>query len=169
MKICSLFTLLLLASASIAVADESEIAAAASESKFQFDGVWKPKGAVLGGVLLPPPVLAGITLRIEKNKYEVTVEGEDHSDQGTFSIDDKTTPKQMTINSTAGPNKGKTILAIFEIKNDDAMRVCYDLSGKAFPKEFTAPKGTELYLVGYRRQSDDKDFEAKPLNASDAR
>ena len=33
-----------------------------------------------------------------------------------------------------------------------SMRVCYDLSGTDFPKDFKAPKGTQLYLVGYRRQ-----------------
>jgi hypothetical protein len=32
------------------------------------------------------------------------------------------------------------------------MRVCYDLSGRAFPKEFKAPKGSDLYVAGYRRQ-----------------
>lgn len=121
-------------------------------NEFRFDGIWKPKGALLGGVLLPPPALMAITLRIDKDKYEVTVDGEDHSDKGTFILDATTTPKRMTIKSMAGPNKGKTFLAIYEIKNADAMRVCYDLSGKAFPTEFKAPKGSEHYLVGYRRQ-----------------
>jgi hypothetical protein len=59
----------------------------------------------------------------------------------------------MTIKSTSGPNKGKTILAIYEIKNVNAMRVCYDLSGTDFPKDFKAPKGTSYYAVGYRRQT----------------
>ncbi|MCM2372500.1 TIGR03067 domain-containing protein [Aporhodopirellula aestuarii] len=122
---------------------------------FSHDGVWKPKGAILGGVFLPPPALKGITLTIDHDQYEVTVDGEEHSDKGTFTLDETTTPKRMTIKSNSGPNKGKTILAIYEVKNADAMRVCYDLSGKAFPKEFKAPKGSELYLVGYRRQAPD--------------
>jgi hypothetical protein len=58
----------------------------------------------------------------------------------------------MTIKSNEGPNKGKTFLAIFEMKDAVSMRVCYDLSGKSFPAEFKAPTGTSLYLVGYRRQ-----------------
>jgi hypothetical protein len=74
----------------------------------------------------------------------------------------------MTIKSTAGPNKGKTFLAIYEIKNADAMRVCYDLSGRAFPKEFKAPKDSELYLVGYRRQVPDaNDAKAKTTGSLD--
>jgi hypothetical protein len=35
-----------------------------------------------------------------------------------------------------------------------SMRVCYDLPGKEFPKDFKAPKGTQLYAVGYRRQKE---------------
>ena len=109
---------------------------------------------MLGGVLLPPPTVKGITLTIDNGEYEVTVEGEDHSDRGTFTFDTSTTPKRMTITSTSGPNKGKTFLAIYEIRNANTMRVCYDLSGNEFPKEFKAPKGTQLYLVGYRRQQE---------------
>jgi uncharacterized protein (TIGR03067 family) len=116
------------------------------------DGVWKPIAAVLGGVRLPDSALKAITLKITGTNYEVTVEGEQHSDKGTRTLDTTTTPKRITIKSTEGANKGKTFLAIYEMKNADSMRVCYDLSGTDFPKEFKAPKGTQLYLVGYRRQ-----------------
>lgn len=139
-------------------ADDADTNRPSSDTKstetldFQFDGVWKPKGAMLRGVLLPPPALKAITLRIEGCKYEVTVDGEEHSDKGTFTVDENVTPKRMTIKSVSGPNKGKTFLAIYEIKGANAMRVCYDLSGRAFPEEFKAPKDTDLYLVGYRRQ-----------------
>ena len=168
-----LIVILCLISANVAKGDETknvERAEAAQDiSNFQYDGIWKPKGAVLSGVVLPPPALQGITLKIDKKQYEVTVEGEDHSDVGTFTLDETTTPKRMTIKSTAGPNKGKTFFAIYEIKNADAMRVCYDLSGKGFPKEFKAPKDSELYLVGYRRQIPDAtDDTGKPATSSDA-
>ena len=122
--------------------------------EFQFDGAWKPKSAMLGGVLLPPPALKAITLLIKGDKYEVHVEGEDHSDKGTVTRDESVTPHRMTIKSLDGPNKGKTFLAIYEIKGPDAYRVCYDLSGRAFPTDFKSPKGSQLYSVGYRRQHD---------------
>lgn len=118
------------------------------------DGVWKPIAAVMGGAKVPKPALDAITLRISGTNYEVTVEGEQHSDKGTRTLDTSTTPKRITIKSTEGANKGKTFLAIYEMKDANSMRVCYDLSGAEFPKEFKAPKGTQLYLVGYRRQKD---------------
>jgi uncharacterized protein (TIGR03067 family) len=116
------------------------------------DGVWKPIAAVLGGVRLPETALNAITLKITGENYEVTVEGEKEPDKGTRTLDTTTTPKRMTIKSTDGPNRGKTFLAIYETKDANSMRVCYDLSGTDFPKEFKAPKGTQLYLVGYRRK-----------------
>ncbi|MCA9186915.1 MAG: TIGR03067 domain-containing protein [Pirellulaceae bacterium] len=131
----------------------------AKSGDFQFDGVWKPKGAMLQGVLLPPPALDAITLRIEGDTYEVTVEGEEHSDKGVFLLDETVMPKRMVIKSTSGPNKGKIILAIYEVKSDIAMRVCYDLTGKAFPTDFKAPKNSDLYVAGYRRQQADNSAE----------
>jgi len=116
------------------------------------EGVWKPIAAVLGGVRLPAEVLSTITLTITGDNYEVTVEGEKESDKGTCTLDTSVTPHRMTIKSAEGPNKGKTFLAIYEMKDDESMRVCYDLSGKDFPQEFKAPKDSQIYLAGYRRQ-----------------
>jgi uncharacterized protein (TIGR03067 family) len=118
------------------------------------DGVWKPIAAVLGGVRLEEAILKAITLKITGVKYEVTVAGEKESDKGTCTLDTSTTPKRMTIKSTEGPNRGKKFLAIYEMKDAGSLRVCYDLSGTDFPKEFNAPKGTQLYLAGYRRQTE---------------
>jgi len=118
---------------------------------YTHEGIWKPIAAILGGMRLPPEALEAITLKITGDNYEVTVAGEG-PDKGTCQRDLSTTPKRMTIKSTDGPNRGKTFLAIYEMKDANSMRVCYDLSGKDFPKEFKAPKDTQLYLVGYRRQ-----------------
>jgi len=50
-------------------------------------GVWKPIAAIIGGAYLPPPALKATTLSIKGMNYDVTVEGEDHSDKGTFTLD----------------------------------------------------------------------------------
>jgi len=116
------------------------------------EGVWKPIAAVLSGVRLPDEAVRAITLTITSDHYEVKVEGEEEPDKGTYTIDTTVIPHRMTITSTAGPNRGKTFLAVYEMKVDVSMRVCYELSGKEFPKEFKAPRGTQLYVAGYRRQ-----------------
>ena len=127
--------------------------AAEPEAK-EHEGNWNPFEAVIGGVPLPKGALQAITLKIRGKTYEVTIEGNENPDRGTFTLDTSASPKRMTIKSTEGPNRGKTFLAIYEIKDATTMRICYDLSGKEFPKEFKAAKGTSHYLVGYRRQKE---------------
>jgi uncharacterized protein (TIGR03067 family) len=128
-------------------------ARASGESKtFSADGNWKPIAAILGGARLPDEALKGVTLKIAGANYEVSVMGEKESDKGTRTVDTNTTPKRLTIKSTEGPNRGKTFFAIYEMKDANSMRVCYDLSGTDFPSGFKSPKGTQFYLVGYRRQ-----------------
>jgi uncharacterized protein (TIGR03067 family) len=82
-------------------------------------------------------------------KYTVTVG--DQKDEGTVKLDPAKTPREMDITGTDGPNKGMTFLAIYEIK-DDTLRVCYDLSGKARPKEFKTQADSQLFLVEYKRE-----------------
>jgi uncharacterized protein (TIGR03067 family) len=57
----------------------------------------------------------------------------------------------MDITGNEGPNKGKTFLAIYELKGD-TLRICYDLSGQARPTEFKTKKDTRLFLVTYQRE-----------------
>ena len=64
----------------------------------------------------------------------------------------------MDIFGADGPNKGKTILAIYEL-NGDTLRVCYDLTGKVRPTEFKTKKGELLFLAIYRHL-----FEVWPQN-----
>ena len=56
----------------------------------------------------------------------------------------------MDIVGTDGPNKGKTILGIYELK-EDTLRICYDLTGKGRPTEFVTKKDAPLFLVVYKR------------------
>jgi uncharacterized protein (TIGR03067 family) len=151
--VSSLVTLLTIAQAARAQEKPAPTAPAAAPS-YSHDGTWKPIAAVLGGMKIPEESLKQITLKVSDGKYEVTVIGEDHSDKGTCTYDESTEPKRMTLKSLEGPNKGKTFHAIYHMKDEVSMRVCYDLAGGDFPKEFKAPKGTMLYLAGYRRQQE---------------
>jgi uncharacterized protein (TIGR03067 family) len=112
-------------------------------------GTWLPSAAELGGQAFPDEVRKTIKLVLKDDKYTVTVGKE--VDQGTVRLMPSATPKAMDITGTEGPNKGKTILAIYECKGD-TLRVCYDLSGKKRPTEFKTEAGTQLFLVEYKRQ-----------------
>jgi len=112
-------------------------------------GTWLPSAAELGGKMFPDEVRKTIKLVIKGDKYTVTV-GE-KVDKGTVKLNPAAKPKALDITGTEGPNKGKTILAIYE-RNGDTLRVCYDLSGKNRPKEFKTKEGTQLFLVTYKRE-----------------
>ncbi len=69
-----------------------------------------------------------------------------------MKLDSSARPKALDITGTEGPNKGKTILAIYEL-DGDTFRVCYDLSGKSRPTEFKTKAETQLFLVSYKRDN----------------
>jgi uncharacterized protein (TIGR03067 family) len=112
-------------------------------------GTWLPTAAELGGGKFPDEVRKTITLSIKGDKYTVTVGKK--VDKGTVKMNASAKPKTLDITGTEGPNKGRTILAIYEL-NGDTLRVCYDLSGKGRPKKFETRAGTQLFLVTYKRK-----------------
>jgi uncharacterized protein (TIGR03067 family) len=112
-------------------------------------GAWLPSSAEIGGKPFPDEVRKTIKLVVKDDKYTVTVGKE--VDQGTVKLNPAAKPKEMDITGTDGPNKGKTILAIYE-RDGDTLRVCYDLSGKSRPTEFKTKEGAPLFLVTYKRE-----------------
>ena len=113
------------------------------------EGTWVPSAAELGGKKFPDEVRKSIKLEIKGDQYTATVGTV--PDRGTCKLNPSAKPKALDITGTEGPNKGKTILAIYE-RNGDTMRVCYDLSGKSRPAEFKTTAGTQLFLVEYKLQ-----------------
>jgi uncharacterized protein (TIGR03067 family) len=114
-----------------------------------FQGTWLPTEAELAGKPFPDEVRKTMTLVMKDDKYIVTVGKA--VDQGTVKLNPKAKPKELDITGTDGPNKGKTILAIYEL-DGDTLRVCYDLSGKGRPTEFKTKADTQLFLVTYKRE-----------------
>src|SRR3954453_16890397 len=75
-------------------------------------GAWLPATAELAGKMFPDEVRKSIKLVVKDDKYTVTVGKE--NDQGTVKLNPAAKPRELDITGTAGPNKGKTILAIYE-------------------------------------------------------
>jgi uncharacterized protein (TIGR03067 family) len=57
----------------------------------------------------------------------------------------------MDIIGTEGPNKGKTILAVYELSGD-TLKVCYALEGPTRPTDFTTRGDAKRFLVTYQRE-----------------
>ncbi len=112
-------------------------------------GTWLATAAELAGDKFPDEVRKSIKLVIKDDTYTVTVG--DKPDKGTVKLNPSAKPKTLDISGTEGPNKGKTILAIYEL-NGDTLKVCYDLSGKSHPTDFKTKAETQLFLVTYKRE-----------------
>lgn len=124
--------------------------AGADEAKESaLEGAWVPSSAELAGKKFPEEVRKSIRLEIQGDRYLVTVGAQ--PDRGTCKSNPAATPKELDITGTEGPNKGRTIRAIYERKGD-TLRVCYDLSGKGRPTEFKTTEGTPHFLVEYQLQ-----------------
>jgi uncharacterized protein (TIGR03067 family) len=87
---------------------------------------------------------------IQDNQYAVSV-GVAPPDKGTIKLNPSATPKALDITGTEGPNKGRSIPAIYD-REGDTLRICYDLSGKSRPTAFKSAEGTKLFLVTYQRE-----------------
>jgi len=127
----------------VALAPSARADATADDWK-ALTGTWKVEKATLGGQDMSES-LKTFVLTIEEGKYKLL------TDAGTVAIEPDKKPKVMTIKGTDGPNKGKTIPAIYEI-DKDTLTICYDLSGKETPTAFESKPGTKMFLVTYKRE-----------------
>src|SRR5271166_4176061 len=91
------------------------------------DGTWVPSSAELAGKKLPADAIASWKLVVKEADYTFT--SNEPTDKGTVKVDRSAKPMTMDIKGVDGPNKGKTILAIFEL-NGDILKVCYDVGGQ---------------------------------------
>ena len=64
----------------------------------------------------------------------------------------KLTPKELDLLRVTDPIKGKTILAIYELGEDDTYKLCYDPSGKERPKEVKSAPGSGYVLHLWKRE-----------------
>lgn len=108
-------------------------------------GTWVPAAAELGGEAETLP--KDLRLTITGDHYSVVVNGQ--TDRGTLKPGPKEKPKALDIVGTDGPNKGRTIRAIYEVSGG-SLKICYALQGPR-PSEFKTQPGDKRLLVTYKR------------------
>jgi uncharacterized protein (TIGR03067 family) len=137
----------LLAAGLLLAADAKDDAAKKELDKFT--GTWKAASMVEDGKEAP---------RDEVEKVSLTVKGEDYTFrrgdaviEGTHRLDPSKTPKAIDAVRNSGPDKGKTILGIYEL-TDDAYKVCFAPPGQDRPTEFASKAGSGNRLIVMKRQ-----------------
>ena len=121
-----------------------------SRDTTSMEGHWEPLMAQMGGIELPEKVRNSIKLSVENGQY--TVLAGETVDKGTVTLNTTVQPMTADITGTDGPNKGRTMLAIYE-RMGDTLRICYDLTGTQRPTQFATEAGTQQLLVTYVRRT----------------
>src|ERR1044071_5099224 len=118
-----------------------------ADDKKVIEGTWVIVEAELGGQKLPDEGIKGTRLILTADRYEY------QNDRGEYKLYPAEEIKAMDIVGKEGPNKGKSLLAIYELEGDK-LKICYDLTGKTRPTKFKTAAGTRQFLVTYQRAKD---------------
>jgi uncharacterized protein (TIGR03067 family) len=141
--------LLLAAALALAVGLTAAKAFDAKDELEKFQGSWARAAATTNGKEATEAELKGVVLTLKGDEYTLKIG--DQVRKGTFKVDPSKTPKQLDIIAAEGPNKGKTLPAIYEL-DGDTLRYCVAQPDKPRPTEFSAKADSGLSLYVYKRQ-----------------
>jgi uncharacterized protein (TIGR03067 family) len=113
----------------------------------QMQGKWLPVEIIANGKTLEAEVLGAIKVTIHENTYKT--ERPNGVDEGTFKIDESTTPRTMNLTS----DSGREIPAIYEISGD-TFKACYAVGNASKPTEFKSAEDSNHIFVTYKRKTD---------------
>ena len=114
----------------------------------KFQGTWTFESVETGGKEVPAAQFKGITVTFEGDKYTVK-KGDEMIQACTLKLDPSKSPKTLDVTVAEGPNKGATMLGIYEISGD-TLKVCFDPDGKKRPTEFKGASGSQTLVVHKR-------------------
>ncbi len=114
----------------------------------KLDGDWVVAEAHLAGELLPEEIISSFRLSVVADTYSIRTGSE--IDRGKIKYYQFTVPMGIDIIGEDGPNKGRTIKAIYK-HTGGFLFICYNLYGDDRPKTFTSTPDNKFYLVRYKR------------------
>jgi uncharacterized protein (TIGR03067 family) len=135
------FTTLVVAVAAVWQSGKDETAA--------LQGVWQAKSATMAGKAVPSEIVQQLRLEIRGRGYLVMTSA--GPDEGHLEIDDQANPKRMKIIGQRGPNKDRTVLAVYEVQGN-RLRISYLMRGTDYPTDFTSTTENKHFVVEYERK-----------------
>lgn len=121
------------------------LAGGTQTEKTPLEGAWQVTSLFRGGEEVKAEEARKIKTIIHGHKYTIQSEGE-VLEAGTFKINTRTKPAQVTFTLTAGPDKGQSFHGIFAIKKH-RLKALVVPATQPRPTTFTASKGTRLLLA----------------------
>jgi len=114
----------------------------------ELQGTWEAVASVRDGKDQPPDKGGMIVAMIEGDA--LTLKIGDQTRTATLKVDATKTPPTMDVLMEDGPQKGKTMKAIYQIK-DDELKVCHGEPGADRPTEISSKEGSGLTVVTFKR------------------
>lgn len=118
-----------------------------AEDARQLQGTWKLVSSTWNG----EPQMADMQWVVDHDHYTIRLDGKSHVDPHTFKLD--ATQKHIDVYHHEVPagTYGGSLKGIYEITGD-RLRVCYDLTGRQYPKSFDARPGSRQILYQFERE-----------------
>jgi uncharacterized protein (TIGR03067 family) len=115
-------------------------------------GAFQLVSGVIDGKPVPEDVRRETKLVTDMNKFTVSAGGQaGTSGAGTFTIDPTKSPKEVDSLQAIGPDKGRILLGIYEIIDDNHKRACWAPVGQPRPTAFTSQPGSGHILQLWER------------------
>jgi uncharacterized protein (TIGR03067 family) len=115
----------------------------------KFHGAWTFASVEAGGQKMPIEQFEGMTVTFTGDTYAVK-KGDQVLQAGKQKLDPSKSPRAIDVTITEGPNKGATMLGIYEI-DGDTLKVCFDEEGKKRPTQFKSPEGSQTFVNVHKR------------------
>lgn len=110
----------------------------------KFQGKWSLISAERDGQKMPEEQTKKIKLTIQGHKFILRKDGVVIS-EGIMTLDASKKPRTIDETITAGPNKGKVFLALYEIDGEHH-KICFATLGKKRPTAFSSTNGQLLQV-----------------------
>jgi uncharacterized protein (TIGR03067 family) len=121
-----------------------------ADSLCRLEGAWVPVSASVSGKELVVAELRVKYLVLDGHDYSIIDRSNQVVDCGEYLVNDSASPRTIDIVGRDGPNAGRSMLAIFEIKGDQ-LTVCYDLDGNKRPEDMQVHEDQLLLSITYER------------------
>ena len=132
---------LLLAAAGLLIAAEAPQDEATKKELEKMQGDWVMVESTHDGKKMSNEDVKLFKRTVKNDRYTITRGGEVIG-EGTFKLDPTKKPKTIEAVRTAGPDKDKPMLGIYEVEGD-TYKVCLALPGEERPKAFESKEGTK--------------------------
>lgn len=112
-------------------------------------GQWQPLRFVANGQELPDEMIEAVRLTFAAGKYVMVMGGE--IETGTYTINTKVLPHQITISIGAGKNAGQVRHGVFKLLENNQLLAAYATNETDQPFLFTSTESNKQLLAAYKR------------------